>query len=129
MKWIGLFSEEPITPRTTPLDTICAILEAKCQYEPGERDMVMLQHKFEIEWKDSRKETRTSTLCDYGDPKGYSSMARLVGTPCGVACLMVLDGRIKEKGVLARITWDLAEPLLLELKEKWDIELTEKTIS
>ena len=89
----------------------------------------MLQHKFEIEWKDSRKETRTSTLCDYGDPKGYSSMARLVGTPCGVACLMVLDGRIKEKGVLARITWDLAEPLLLELKEKWDIELTEKTIS
>ena len=25
------------------------------------------------------EETRASTLCDYGDPKGYSSMARLVG--------------------------------------------------
>ena len=41
--------------------------------------MVMLQHKFEIENKDGTKETRTSTICDYGDPNGYSSMARLVG--------------------------------------------------
>src|ERR1700722_18877881 len=112
LKWIGLFSSDPITPRNTPLDTLCASLEQKMQYEPGERDMVMLQHKFEIEHSDGRKETRTSTLCDYGDPKGYSSMARLVGVPCGVACLRVLDGSIKEKGILAPVTWELAEPSL-----------------
>jgi saccharopine dehydrogenase (NADP+, L-glutamate forming) len=47
----------------------------------------MLQHKFEIEYKDGRKETRTSTLCEYGAPTGtggYSAMAKLVGVPCGV---------------------------------------------
>jgi len=47
----------------------------------------MLQHKFEIENKDGRKETRTSTLCEYGAPTGtggYSAMAKLVGVPCGV---------------------------------------------
>jgi saccharopine dehydrogenase (NADP+, L-glutamate forming) len=98
------------------------------QYEPGERDMVMLQHKFEIEHSDGRKETRTSTLCDYGDPKGYSSMARLVGVRCGAACLRVLDGSIKEKGILAPVTWELAEPLLVELREKWGIEVVEKTL-
>lgn len=48
-------------------------------YGPDERDMVMLQHKFEVENKDGSKETRTSTLCEYGDPKGYSAMAKLVG--------------------------------------------------
>jgi saccharopine dehydrogenase (NADP+, L-glutamate forming) len=127
LKWVGLFSDEPITPRGTPLDTLCASLEEKMQYEAGERDMVMLQHKFGIEWKDGKKETRTSTLVDYGDPKGYSSMAKLVGVPCGVACLMVLDGRISEKGILAPVNWKLAQPLLEELK-KWDIELTEKTV-
>jgi saccharopine dehydrogenase (NADP+, L-glutamate forming) len=129
LKWIGLFSSDPITPRGSPLDTLCSSLEKKMQYENGERDMVMLQHKFEIEYQDGKKETRTSTLVDYGDPKGYSSMARLVGVPCGVACLMVLDGRIKEKGILAPVTWELAEPLLKELKENWGIELIEKTLA
>lgn len=129
IKWLGLLSDTPITPRGNPLDTLCATLEAKMQYEKDERDMVMLQHKFEIEHKDGSKETRTSTLVDYGDPKGYSSMAKLVGVPCGLACLMVLDGRIKEKGILAPLNWKLAEPLLTELKEKYGIFLTEKTVS
>jgi saccharopine dehydrogenase (NADP+, L-glutamate forming) len=54
------------------------------QYEPGERVMVMLQHKFEIENKDGSRETRTSTLVDYGDSKCYSAMAKLVGVlRCG----------------------------------------------
>ncbi|KIX98064.1 uncharacterized protein Z520_06144 [Fonsecaea multimorphosa CBS 102226] len=128
IKWLGLFSDKPITPRGNPLDTLCATLEEKMQYEKGERDMVLLQHRFEIEHKDGTQETRTSTLCDYGDPNGYSSMAKLVGVPCGVACLMVLDGRIKEKGVLAPLKWELAEPILKELKEKYGIFLTEKTL-
>jgi saccharopine dehydrogenase (NADP+, L-glutamate forming) len=128
LKWLGLFSEKPITPRGNPLDTLCATLEEKMQYEKDERDMVMLQHKFEIEHKDGSTETRTSTLVDYGEPNGWSSMAKLVGVPCGLACLMVLDGRINKKGVLAPVTWDLAEPILNELKEKYGIFLTEKTI-
>ena len=129
MKWIGLFSNDKIIPRGNPLDTLCATLEKKMQYEKSERDMVMLQHKFEIEHKNGDKETRTSTLVEYGDPKGYSAMAKLVGVPCAVACQMVLDGRISQKGVLAPVTWDLAKPLLEELKSKYGIELIEKTVA
>ena len=55
------------------------------QYEPGERDMVMLQHKIEIENKDGSKETRTSTLFDYGDPMGYSSMGDYLGAATSIA--------------------------------------------
>ena len=100
MRWLDLFSEKPVTPRGNPLDTLCATLEGKMQYEAGERDMVMLQHKFEIEWKDGVRETRTSTLCEYGEktaPESTSAMAKLVGVPCGVAVKMVLDGTIAEK--------------------------------
>jgi hypothetical protein len=55
MKWIGLFSDTPITPRGNPLDTLCATLEDKMQYEEGERDMCILQHKFIVEHKDGKK--------------------------------------------------------------------------
>jgi hypothetical protein len=38
-----------------------------------------LQHKFEVELKDGTKQTRTSTLCEYGSTEsgGYSAMAKL----------------------------------------------------
>ena len=61
LRWLGLFSDDSIVPRGNPLDTLCACLERKMQYDPGERDLVMLQHKFEIEHKDGTK-VRT---CDY----------------------------------------------------------------
>jgi len=128
LRWIGLFSDEKITPRGTPLDTLCATLEPKMQYGPGERDLVMLQHKFEIEQKDGSKETRTSTLCDYGNPSGYSSMAKLVGVPCAVAVKQVLDGTISEKGILAPMTPKINDPLMAELK-RYGIEMKEETLA
>jgi saccharopine dehydrogenase (NADP+, L-glutamate forming) len=48
LKWLGIFSPIPVTRRGNLLDSLCALLEEKMQYAPGERDMVMLQHKFEI---------------------------------------------------------------------------------
>lgn len=129
LRWIGIFSDEKITPRGNPLDCLCASLEKKMQYEEGERDFVMLQHRFEIEHKDGSRETRTSTLCEYGDPKGYSAMAKLVGVPCAVAVKQVLNGSLSEKGVLAPMSSKINDPLMKELKEKYGIYLVEKTIS
>ncbi|KAL2823927.1 Saccharopine dehydrogenase [Aspergillus cavernicola] len=128
LRWMGLFSDEKITPRGNPLDTLCATLEQKMQYGPEERDLVMLQHKFGIEHKDGSKEVRTSTLCEYGVIGGYSAMAKTVGIPCGVAVKLVLDGTIGQKGVLAPMTWDICEPLIKTLKADYGIEMIEKTL-
>lgn len=129
LEWIGLFSDEKIIPRGNPLDTLCATLEKKMQYEKDERDFVMLQHRFEIENKDGSKVIRTSTLADYGDPKGYSSMAKLVGVPCAVAVQQVLDGTIKEKGILAPMDPAICRPLMKVLEDKYNIRFKEKTIA
>jgi saccharopine dehydrogenase (NADP+, L-glutamate forming) len=128
LKWIGLFSDEKISPRGSPLDTLCATFEKKMQFAEGERDFVMLQHKFEIEHQDGSKEARTSTLCEYGDPKGYSAMAKLVGVPCGVAVKQVLDGTISEKGILWPKNSTINDPLMAELK-KYSITMIEKTLA
>lgn len=132
LRWVGLFSDEQIDPKGTPLDCLCATLEKKMKYEKGERDFIMLQHKFQIQHKDGSKEMRTSTLVDYGEPEGsggYSAMARLVGVPCAVAVLMVLNGEIKDKGILAPVTPELADPIRLKLKKDYGIDLVEKTLA
>lgn len=101
LRWIGIFSnKEFIQPKGTPLDTLCATLEQKMQYEEGQRDMVMLQHKFEIEHKDNTKETRTSTLCEYGSPGHYSAMAKLVGGEFNFSCRSVATNDIFQYHVL-----------------------------
>lgn len=128
LRWLGLLSNTPATINGTPaqrekneggnlLDTLCKNLEAKCAYGPSERDMVMLQHRFEIETKDGEHKTLTSTLLDYGVPGGVSSMAKLVGVPCGVAARLLLEGNpgLKQVGILAPYTPEIAEPIRLAL--------------
>lgn len=128
-QWLGLYSDTKITPRGNALDTLCATLEDLMQYEEGERDMVALQHKFEIEWADGTSETRTSTLIDYGKPDGYSSMAATVGLPVSVATKFVLNGTIKGPGLLAPYSPEINDPIMKELKDHYGIYLKEKTIA
>ncbi|KAK7204242.1 saccharopine dehydrogenase [Myxozyma melibiosi] len=128
LKWLGLFSDKPIMPKGNALDTFGATLEELMQYGPGERDMVMLQHKFGIEWADGTTETRTSALVDYGDPNGYSAMAKLVGTPCAIAAGLILEGYFKPTGILAPYSPEICDPLRKILKEKYGIFMVEKTL-
>jgi saccharopine dehydrogenase (NADP+, L-glutamate forming) len=69
----------------------------------------------------------TSTLLDYGDPNGYSSMAKLVGIPCGVAAQQVLDGIISTPGILAPLNEKINGPLMETLKKE-GIECKEEIV-
>jgi saccharopine dehydrogenase (NADP+, L-glutamate forming) len=40
-KWLGVFSDSNIVPKGNPLDTLCATLQEKMQFEDGERDLVV----------------------------------------------------------------------------------------
>lgn len=97
------------------------------QYERGERDLVMLQHKFVVEWADGKIDTLTSTLEAYGAPDGYSAMALTVGLPCGIATQLVLDGVISTPGVLAPYTKEICDPIR-EILEKEGVGLVEKVL-
>lgn len=51
-----MFSAEKVVVRSgNLLDTLCGRLEGLMKYEEGERDLVMLQHKFIVEWKDGKQ--------------------------------------------------------------------------
>lgn len=45
-----LSSERATVVSRNLLDTLCGRLEKLMSFGPGERDLVMLQHKFVVEW-------------------------------------------------------------------------------
>ncbi|KAJ3278632.1 hypothetical protein HDU79_001392, partial [Rhizoclosmatium sp. JEL0117] len=126
--WLGMFSESNVHLRGTMLDTLCATLEDKMMYAPGERDMVMLQHRFGVEYPNGKKEIRTSTGLWFGVPNGDSAMATTVGVPCGIATQLILDGILKRRGVIAPMDAEINNPIL-EALEKEGIFMVDEIIA
>jgi saccharopine dehydrogenase-like NADP-dependent oxidoreductase len=54
LRWIGILSPQRAAVRENLLDTLCAQLEKLMSFQPEERDLVMLQHKFVVEWSDGK---------------------------------------------------------------------------
>ena len=78
--------------------------------------MIVLQHEFDAVDADGRREKIMSTLIDYGDPGGDSSMARTVGLPAAVGTRLILDGKIRRKGVCLPVHPEIYEPILEDLE-------------
>ncbi|KAI7902872.1 saccharopine dehydrogenase [Cokeromyces recurvatus] len=127
MRWLGFFSNAQAQRRGTLLDTFCATLEEKMQYGENERDLVFLQHRFEIELKDGRHQTRTSTLVEYGKVGGFTAMAKTVGVPCGIATQLILDNQLTATGVLAPMSHAINQPII-ELLEQEGIGMVERIL-
>ncbi|KAJ1949009.1 saccharopine dehydrogenase (NADP+, L-glutamate-forming) [Linderina macrospora] len=128
IKWLGITSADVVASRRgTYLDVLCARLEDLMMYGEDERDMILLQHKFEVENKDGSHNTRTSVTLMYGEPGGFSAMAKTVGVPCGIATQLILDGKITMTGVIAPMTKEVYEPIMHILPSE-GINAVEQTI-
>ncbi|KAK7414074.1 hypothetical protein QQX98_007017 [Neonectria punicea] len=127
LRWMGLLTDQVPTLHGSLLDTLSVQLDKLCSFQPGERDLVMLQHKFEVEWKDGSQNTITSTLELFGDPDGYSGMSKAVGITCGIATQLVLDRSppFNKTGVLAPYTREMCDALRFNVEAE-GIKLVEK---
>ena len=117
-EWLGLLSDEKLPlEKGSALDIIGARMIDKLKFEEGERDMIILQHQFEVSYPKNKREKITSTLIDYGIPHGDSAMARTVGLPAAIGTKLLLHGKIKETGVQIPVKPDIYIPILKELKK------------
>ncbi len=126
LEWLSLLSEDAIeVEEGTPLDILTARF-MKLEYAPGEKDMLILMHRFVASYPD-KKERITSTMIDFGhqDKKSDSSMSRTVSLPAAIATRLIIEGKITTPGVQIPNTKTWYEPVLQELEE-FDIVFKEK---
>mmetsp|Transcript_2358 Transcript_2358/g.3393 ORF Transcript_2358/g.3393 Transcript_2358/m.3393 type:complete len:591 (-) Transcript_2358:144-1916(-) len=103
LEWVGQFSNDKIPDGVkAPIDMMCTLWTAKMQYGEDEKDMIVMQHIFEVEYKNGAREEITSTLINFGlgkyhhIPSKFTSMARTVSLPLACAIRMKLEDRIEK---------------------------------
>jgi saccharopine dehydrogenase (NADP+, L-glutamate forming) len=125
LEWLGLLSDDPLPlQKGAPIDIMTALMREKMKYEPGERDMLILQHEFIAEYP-NRKEKITSTMIDFGIPYGDTSMSRTVSLPAAIGARLILEGAVNLTGVQTPVVPEIYEPVLQEL-EQLGITFTEE---
>eukprot|EP00795_Rhopilema_esculentum_P002141 gene2141-17728_t len=126
VKGLGLLSEESVQIGQTPFDTLSTHLSRILEYNQGERDIVLLRHQIG-ELKSSGKRVQHDiSLVAYGDPDGYTAMARTVSIPTAIAADMVLNGEILQTGNVTPLAKGIYKPMLKRLHAE-DICWTHKT--
>ena len=101
-------------------------LNERLLYGKGERDMILMRHEVTIKWPDNRRELKGINMIQYGDPNGYTAMAKTVGYPCAIATKMVLDEEIQRTGMVLPFSQDIYKPILSRLRQE-GISATEKS--
>lgn len=119
LEWLGLLSDRLIgESRATPVDILARRLQKMLVYEPGERDMVVLEHHFAFDRADGTRASRTIRLLQFGSAGDDSALAQTVSLPAAMACRRVLDGDVRLTGVCLPTDVTLARPILEELSTR-----------
>jgi saccharopine dehydrogenase-like NADP-dependent oxidoreductase len=125
LSWSGLFSKENVgLKKGTPAQVLEHILNKKWKLSPGDKDFIVMWHQFGY-LKDGVVRKAQSYMTVKGDDEIQTAMANTVGLPLAIACKLLLEGKIKERGVVIPIKKEIYEPVLSELKDL-GIEVTEQ---
>jgi saccharopine dehydrogenase-like NADP-dependent oxidoreductase len=118
LEWAGLLSDRPLGhSRRAPLDLLVERVGGLMSYRPGERDMVVLEHRLQASFPDRHTEELTLRLVARGEPWGDSAMARSASLPAAIATRLALAKRIEAVGVQIPLLPEIYLPVLNELEE------------
>ena len=116
LKWLGLLSNEklPYEGEISGFDVISDLMIEKMMLGDNERDMVVMQHTFEIEKEDGARQIIKSRLLAYGN-ENNTAIAETVSVPAAIGVKLILEGKISLKGVHIPVSKGIYNPVLEEL--------------
>ena len=124
LSWSRLFSDESVgLQKGTPAQILEHILNKRWVLQSSDKDMIVMIHRFKIELQGKVK-TIQASLVAKGDDAVHTAMAKTVGLPMGIAAKLLLQGKIKSRGVQIPTMSEIYDPVLEELK-KFDVVLFE----
>ncbi len=110
----------------TPAQILQKILMDSWTLKEEDKDMIVMYHKFGYE-KEGQKKQIESSMVVVGEDQTYTAMAKTVGLPVAMACLQILNGKIKTPGVQMPIKKEVYDSILSELEAN-GIEFIEKEV-
>ena len=127
LQWLGFFESKPL-PKTkgSPAQLLQKILEEQWALQPTDRDLIVMQHQFEIQTQSGIKKL-TSSLVQEGLDGVYTAMAKTVGLPLAIAVDLFLKGKISLRGLRLPVVPELYLPIL-EALEKEGIRFEERLV-
>jgi len=127
LRWLGIFEDVKIgLKQATPAQILQKILEEKWKLDEDDKDMIVMQHRFDYELNGTSKVLESSMAVE-GKDSTCTAMAITVGYPVAIASKLILTGEISSTGVKLPTTKDIYMPVLKEL-ESFGISFTEKEI-
>ena len=127
IEWLELLSDKKIKLKNgTPAEILLENLKQKWEFKKNDKDMVILQTEAEY-LVGKKKEKMISSLVVFGEDSNNTAMATTVGLPLGIGVNLILNNKIKERGVVIPICPDIYRPALKELAE-WGIKPEEQLI-
>lgn len=117
LDWLGVFSDRPIgVEGLSPAATLQHLLEDKWMLGPNDKDLVVMWHRFRYSLE-GKQHVLLASLGVIGKDRTHTAMAQTVGLPIAMACKLVLNGAVKDRGVLLPLKPDLYDPILDELEQ------------
>ena len=94
-------------------------IKEKWRLQPGDKDMIVMEHQFEYEVTDlpGRPLRLKSSLVVTGENEQNTAMAQTVGLPLAITVRNFLAGNFKLYGVQIPTKREIYEPMLQELEE------------
>lgn len=112
---IGIFGNEPLeNDEFTCAQHLQQLLEKKWMLKEGDRDMIVMVHKFGYTLNE-KKFMLTSSMVLEGDDEFKTAMSKTVSMPIAFAVERLFNGDFSSRGVQIPVTAEFYEPLLHDL--------------
>jgi saccharopine dehydrogenase-like NADP-dependent oxidoreductase len=100
----------------SPAGLLQHLLEQRWVLGPNDKDLVVMWHRFRY-IKDQKSHEIHASLAVIGEDQTYTAMARTVGLPIAMACKLVLNGKLNDRGALLPLKPAIYDPVLDELEQ------------
>jgi saccharopine dehydrogenase (NADP+, L-glutamate forming) len=119
IEFLGFFDQDTKVPvsKGSPAFIFQKILEEKWALEETDTDFVVMAHFFEF-LIENKKVRLISYFTKEGQDNYFTAMSELVGMPIAFATQLIIEGQMKQRGVLLPFTKEIYQPILTKLEEQ-----------
>lgn len=118
--FLGLDDNETMVNKglCSPADVLQFAVEKKLALRPYDKDMIVMLHEIEFENAAAGipHAKIESSLVVKGENSLHTAMAKTVGLPLGIAAKLILNGKIKMKGLHIPTSKEIYKPVLADLE-------------